>query len=84
MFPTNLTPDPSPARDIRRPLKRFMAGEGRIGERGLRPLFNSLPLSKYLSNQHKKISPFEREIKGVSKKITICKQNLKCSQLTNT
>jgi hypothetical protein len=41
----NLTPDPSPARNIGKKPQILMAGEGSLKERGLRPLSNSLPPS---------------------------------------
>jgi hypothetical protein len=62
----SLTPVPSPATDIDNNPQIFVAGEGSIGERGLRPLSNSFPLSNktifYLAFSYL----FERGIKGVS------------------
>jgi hypothetical protein len=41
----NLTPGPSPARNIGKKPQILTAGEGSVGERGLRPLSYSFPFS---------------------------------------
>jgi hypothetical protein len=48
----NLTPCPSPARIIDKKPQILMAGEGSSGERGLRPLSNSFPLSNKIKIEH--------------------------------
>jgi len=48
----NLTPYPSPARDIGKKPQILMAGEGSTGERGLLPLSNSFPLLNRYKFEH--------------------------------
>jgi len=63
---SNLTPNPSPARDTGKKPQIFIAGEGSSGERGRSPLSYTLPLLNVIENRFKRIYLFERGIKGVS------------------